>query len=267
MFKYIRILLTAGWSVLHNFIWYIWRWAKHPEKTPLEVRYKRIRRLIIKVTNAFHIDWKKEGMEHLRSLERQDKRFLLVANHMSMFDPLACIYWSEKPITFVAKKEAEKFPFIGAAMKALDGQFLDRDNLRQGVQVIKKIEEYISTGYCSVVIYPEGTRNRNPEGPLPPFHPGTFKPAFRVNCPILPLAIYGTHRPFSTKIQWKRFPVEFVYQAPIDSSSFAADETTTTLADRIHDAVEADLIREREMDADFLKKGYEKVPLKKGLLR
>ena len=124
MLKYPRVLFFCGFRLLWDYTFYLWRYARHPERTSIEARYARVRKLIHYILDHFRIDWKVEGIENLQALEKNNQCYLLVANHVSDLDPLAIVYLSEKPISFVAKKETRKMPFIGTAVKALDGYFM-----------------------------------------------------------------------------------------------------------------------------------------------
>lgn len=250
-----------------DYTFYIWRYARHPEKTPLEKRYRRVRGLIVYVLDHFRLDWKVEDVEKLRALEKSDTKFLLVSNHLSDLDPLAIVYLCEKPISFVAKKETRKMPFIGTAVKAIDGLFMDRADLRQSFEVIQTVEERLHNGYCSYMIFPEGTRNRQPETtPVANFHAGSFKAAMAPSVPILPMAEYGTFRPFHSKPDYRRNPLEVTFYDPLMPADYQG-LSSGELAQQVHDLLDQKVVLFKAEDKDFFDKGYEKVPLHKGPLR
>ncbi len=68
-----------------------------------------------------------------------DEAVLFVSNHRSIFD-IVILYGylgKKKKLTgFVAKKETKNLPVIGWWMRLLYCKFLDRKDLRQGMQVI-----------------------------------------------------------------------------------------------------------------------------------
>lgn len=267
MLKYPRVLLLAGPRLLWDYTFYLWRYARHPERTPIEKRYARVRKLIIFILDHFRIDWEVKGLENLRSLEQEGKTYLLVANHMSDLDPLAIVYHCEKPISFVAKKETRKMPFIGTAVKALDGFFMDRGDLRQSIEVIRGVEKKLEEGRCSYLIFPEGTRNRAPETtPVAAFHPGSFKAGMLPKAPILPLALYGTFRPFHSSPDYKRNPVEFTFFPPYLPETY---ETLSSgdVALQAYQAINDEVAADKKEDAQFLQDKKERIPLHKGPVR
>lgn len=119
----------------------------------------------------------------------RDQAVLYIGNHRSDFDILLT-YANVPGLTgFVAKKEMLKVPILSYWMKLVHCLFLDRTDLRQGMQTILNAIEEVKKG-ISIVIYPEGTRNRNEsELDFLEFHEGSFKIASRAKCPIIPVAI------------------------------------------------------------------------------
>lgn len=111
---------------------------------------------------------------------------LFVPNHRSYFDILLLHTTSTKRPGFVAKKEMEKFPFLNWWMKDIRCLFLDRHDLKAGMQMIKDGTKLLSEGH-SMVICPEGTRNKGKE--LLPFKEGSLKMAEKADCPIVPVTI------------------------------------------------------------------------------
>lgn len=266
MLKYPRILLLACPRLLWDFAFHLNHYARHPERKPIGYRYLKARRLVLFILDHYRIDWKVEGKEYLQNLNDQNIPFLLTPNHESDLDPLALMYLSDKPLSFVAKIETKKMPFIGTAVKALDGYFMDRSDLRQSFEVIKGVQTSLDNKHCSYIIFPEGTRNKQPETTdILPFHPGSMKAAMAIGAPILPVAIYGSFRPFHWKPDYQRNLVQFTFMKPWTKENYAG-KTTAEVASAIHDQVQAEVNRMKAYDKAYMDKGYEKVPLRKGPL-
>ena len=261
MLKYLVLILKVGFRILWDFTFYVWRYARHPERTPLEKRYKKAREIIIYTLKAYRIRLDVQNIQNLREAERSGKCFLLVSNHLSDLDPLMVIAFSERPISFIAKKEIRKFPFIGAALRSIDGIFMDRSDLRQSVSAMRLCAERIKSGYCSYAIYPEGTRNREPEGPLPEYHPGSFEPAFRSGSDIVCLAIYGTQRPFHASADYPSCPVEFDFFDYIKADELKG-KTTIEAAEEIHARTAAIVSSFVAFDKEYFAKGLHKTRAK-----
>lgn len=120
----------------------------------------------------------------------RDEAVLYVGNHQSFFDVVVA-YGNVPTLTgFISKKEFQKIPILPLLMKYLNCQFLDRDDIRQAMEIIKKDIELVKAG-ISVFVYPEGTRNAHPDEFLE-FAKGSFKIAQRTNCPIVPVTMVGS---------------------------------------------------------------------------
>lgn len=236
MFKYVRLILVCGPRIVWSYFAWMIKYARHPERYPLEKRYARIRSLVLFVFKHFHLDVHVEGEANLLAL---GEPFVIYANHYSYFDPLLLIAISKRPLTFVSKKEANKFPFIGKVVKALEGIAIDRSDLRSQLVMIDNAVHMIEKGR-NMAIFPEGTRNRNPELTLGEFKPGALKLSYRTGAPILPCAIYGTSRPLSSKSHLKVYPLWVRFFSPLSKDEFL-QYNTTYLAPKMQSDIQAEI--------------------------
>lgn len=138
-----------------------------------------------------------KGIENIPT----DPACLFVTNHRGYFDILLGYTTIPKRCSYIAKKEMEHMPLIAHWMRLLDCQFLDRENIKEGMKTILASIELIKSGQ-SIVISPEGTRNSSDE--LLPFHEGSFKIALKTGCPIIPVAINNTNAVFEDHFPWIR---------------------------------------------------------------
>lgn len=130
---------------------------------------------------------------HITGLEKipKDKRFLLVCNHRSLFDPIVKIpVFKDFGIIYASKAENFKIPIAGKIMYKTGCLVMDRDNNREALKTILKMSELVKNDEASVAIYPEGTRSRRDE--LLPFHAGSFKVAQKTGAPVVVTALRGT---------------------------------------------------------------------------
>ncbi len=124
-----------------------------------------------------------------------DGTCLYVANHRSILD-IALIYpLCKHPTGFISKKSMGKVPSFRTWLLTLHGLLLDRENPKEGLKVILQAIENIKSGIC-MCVFPEGTRKKEEEGPLLPFHEGSFKIATKTGCPIIPIAINNSSAVF-----------------------------------------------------------------------
>lgn len=135
-----------------------------------------------------------KGLENIP----KDQPVLFVSNHRSLADiPVA---YTTLPVNagFIAKKEMEHIPGLSWWMRLLNCQFIDRENIKEGMKTILKGIELIKDGY-SIFIAPEGTRSKTDD--MLPFKEGSLKMAEKTGCPVIPVALNNTDAVFE-----KQFP-------------------------------------------------------------
>lgn len=142
-------------------------------------------RLFLKVAKInVHV----EGKE----LVPDDGRFLLVSNHLSVFDPMISMTaLADKNIAFVAKQELFGIFAAGKYLAKSGCVGLDRENTREAVKAINRAADNIKNGVCAMGIYPEGYVNKKP-GTLLPFRNGAFKIAKKAKVPIVVSVVKNT---------------------------------------------------------------------------
>ena len=122
----------------------------------------------------------------------KDERFLLVCNHRSLFDPLILMkYLKDYDLAFVGKPEALGLPVVGRVGYGAGCLPIDRANDREALKTILTAVDYLKNDFCSMAIFPEGTRNKSDETVLP-FHAGSFKIAQKAGTPVVVAALHGT---------------------------------------------------------------------------
>jgi len=80
--------------------------------------------------------------------------FLLVSNHLSYVDVV--VLASRLECSFVAKKDVESWPIIGALCRSVGTIFIDRSNRRDLARVNREIAQALEEGR-GVVLFAEGT--------------------------------------------------------------------------------------------------------------
>ncbi len=153
----------------------------------------------------------------------KDEAVLYILNHRSFFDIILTYVRVPRPTGFVAKKEMLNFLTLTWWMKNLHCEFMDRSDLRKGMQCINRCIDNINAGY-SMAICPEGTRNKTEE-PLLPFHKGSFKIAEKTGCKIVPVVLTNTSAIFEDHLPLlKKQTVTIEYLPAIDVAALDRDE-------------------------------------------
>lgn len=167
----------------------------------------RLARLRIRFDGAEKVPW--------------DRRFLLVSNHCSNFDPIITWYYLRKNnMIFVSKGENFKVPLFGGIIRKCGFLRIDRDDPKESMRTLMKAADLIKRDEASVGIYPEGTRNRTPEEGLLSFHNGVFKVAQMAKVPIVVAALHGTGN-IRKRYPWRstRVRLEILEVIPVEEIS------------------------------------------------
>ncbi|MFB3850416.1 MAG: lysophospholipid acyltransferase family protein [Acidobacteriota bacterium] len=129
-------------------------------------------------------------IEDRQYLNKDDVQ-VIIANHQSSFDIHALIIvLNPFYYRFVAKKELSFLPIFGWALWLSGFPLVDRKDNEQAVKAMKELEEQLKKKKMKIVIFPEGTRNK--ELGLLPFKKGAFVLATNLQCDIVPAVLQGT---------------------------------------------------------------------------
>lgn len=194
-----RTILTFGFIFLYLLVGYIplgifWLYGKFIDQEKADLIQLRMVQWVFKVIHVLAgIKITVIGEENVP----KDEAVLYVGNHRSMADIVVTYARCPRLTGFVAKKVVDKVPALRAWMRRLHCEFLDRDDIKQGLKVILSCIDKVKNG-ISIFIFPEGTRNKNIADPtdIGEFKEGSFKIASKTGCKIVPVAITGTNAVF-----------------------------------------------------------------------
>ena len=133
-----RILLMVFRNLIFVPYWWIrlcW-YAAHTDDYPEKKKYaflKHVDDYAIKGGNI-HIDV--HGAENIP----RENGFMFFPNHQGLFDVLAIIKACPVPFSVVAKKEVADIPFLKQVFACMKAFIIDREDLKQSMQVIGRTE-------------------------------------------------------------------------------------------------------------------------------
>jgi 1-acyl-sn-glycerol-3-phosphate acyltransferase len=176
------------------------RGAKDPERGYL------LAALVVKPLIRTWFRIRLEGEEHIPEVGP----VILASNHRSNMDPVVLASAVRRPVAFMAKAEL----FVGPLGWILHwiGQFPVR---RGGIdrEALRRTDEVLARG-SMLGLFPEGTRG---DGRFASVHPGLAYIVVRQQCPVVPVAIFGTER-VRRRLGWLPFasPIRIMIGPPID---------------------------------------------------
>lgn len=128
--------------------------------------------------------FKIEGEENIQT----DENYVMISNHQSMID-IFILYQIKHQFKWVAKASLFKTPFFGQALALNNYIKLERTNRSSMLKMMRHANRVLRD-YCSVMIFPEGTRSMT--GEMGNFKDGAFKLALESGKRILPIVLDRT---------------------------------------------------------------------------
>ena len=227
-----RIFLMVLTNILHVPWWFyqIDKMGKNPEKYSEEERYRYLRKRLRRINRRGRVKVVAEGVENLP----KTNGFILFPNHQGLFDMLAIIESCPRPLGVVIKKEAAEWILVKQVVRLLGGIPMDRLDIRSSMEIIKEMAAQVKAGR-NFVIFPEGTRSRKGNEILH-FKAGTFKSAVKAGCPIIPVALINSFRPFDIS-SVKREVVQVHFLKPIYPEQYMGMKTVE-IAELVHKEIQ-----------------------------
>lgn len=229
MFKYIRWFFSLVIPIIYHYVTWLFRWSNHPEKVPFEKRFAAAKKFAKRALKTFRV---KVIVENLPEV-REGDCYYLVGNHISLLDPVIMLAYAPCPVTFIAKEELRKAPIVGRLLRALDGVFIERDNLKQEIKALQKTRLSLENKDNNWVVFPEGTRNKDVFGPLLPYKAGTFKAPQQSGTTIIPFVSFGAQFVLPTRTRLKHY---YLYLSYLDPFVAPPSLSTAEVAEQVEKA-------------------------------
>ena len=236
-------MIRIAMMVLKLFLkvpYYLYKINKSGKKEPfdLENGFAWCKYATIKANKAGKVKIESSGLENLP----KDNGFVLFPNHQGLYDVLAFLESCPVPFSFIIKKEAKNIILLKQVIAATRSIAIDREDLRQSMQVIQTITEEVQKGR-NFLIFAEGTRSK--EGnKLLDFKGGSFKSAYKAKCPIVPCALIDAFKPFDES-SVRAVTVKLKYLQPLYYDEYK-DMKTTEIAAEVKKRIEVAISEEIE---------------------
>lgn len=208
----------------------IW-WSGKRKNYDQAKAYAFVKKVTKAANRAGRVTIESHGLENIP----EENGFIFFPNHQGLFDVLVFLDSCPVPFAFVIKKEASQIILLKQVIAALRSIVIDREDIRQSLEVINKVSEEVKNGK-NFLIFAEGTRSRM-GNELLPFKGGTFKSAVKAKCPIVPCALIDSFKPFDEK-SIARVTVKLLYLPPIYYEEYASLKTPE-IADMVKARIEA----------------------------
>lgn len=149
---------------------------------------------------------------------------VFVGNHQSGLDVITFGALGYDRTVAVGKKEIIYLPIFGQIFWACGGILIDRKRSADAIQRIARVGKVMRSRNVSIVMMPEGTRNKVGHGFLP-FKKGAFRIAMEAQVPIVPIvcsSLQGVLDPETRMIRPGRIKIRVL--PPIPTAGLSALE-------------------------------------------
>lgn len=225
--------------IFRNLIYVPYMWyqlcyhASHVEKYTEKEHFKLLKYIVYRANKGGNVTVKSYGIEHIP----KENGFMIFPNHQGMYDVLALIATMDHPISVVAKKEVANIPFLKQVFACIKAKSMDREDIRQSMRVILEVAQEVQKGR-NYVIFPEGTRSKK-GNIIGEFKGGSFKTATKAQCPIVPVALIDSFKPFDTK-SLNKVTVQVHFLEPIlyeEYKNMKTNEIAMLVQNKIQDTI------------------------------
>ena len=173
--------------------------------------------------------------------------FIVVANHVSEMDPLAvahAVYSSGHTFHFMTKDSLFRVPALGKLLRGLKQIPVSRDSRTDARRSLDAAKDVLAAG-GAIMIYPEGTLTRDPEGWPMRAKTGAARLALSTGAPLIPITHWGVQEFFGTYAKLPRvFPrkhYELAVGHEIDLSDLRAVPMTRAVLTEATERIESAL--------------------------
>jgi 1-acyl-sn-glycerol-3-phosphate acyltransferase len=146
---------------------------------------------------------------------------VIVANHISLWDPIYLYCLVRRRTWFMAKSELFDIPVLGFLLRLINVFPVKRNSLDR--QALKKAAQVLGQG-DALVIFPEGSRSRT--GELQPFKQGAALFAHRSGAAVVPVLFENTTKTFPKAIGQR---IRIVCGEPLDFAEFQGRKSDAAL--------------------------------------
>lgn len=236
-----RILMMVFRNIL--LVPYMWiklcYHASHVDKYTEEEHYKMLRYITYRANKGGNVIIDVHGQENIP----KENGFMFFPNHQGMYDVLAIIDACPKPFSVVAKKEVANVPFLKQVFACMKAYMLDREDVRQAMEVIINVTKEVKKGR-NYLIFAEGTRSKK-GNQIQDFKGGSFKSATKARCPIVPVALIDSFKPFDTN-SITPVTVQVHFLEPLlykEYKDMKTNEIAETVKERIQNKINENIVK------------------------
>jgi 1-acyl-sn-glycerol-3-phosphate acyltransferase len=244
MLRFMYVIIGSIY-IIPYYIVQMKKYYRNPEQYSEEACYQLAMKVVNLIKRKGRIETYITGTENLP----EDGGYIMYSNHQGKYDALGVMIGHKKPCTLIIAKKQSQPIITTQFVDLIRAKRLDFTNIRQQVSVMNSITEEVKAGR-RYLIFPEGgyTDNRNH---LNEFKVGSFKCAERAKCPIVPVVVYDSYKPFGiNSLRKVKTQVHFLKAIPyVEFKDYKTIQIRDMVVNRIQEHI-------RQMELKLQEPGY-----------
>ena len=193
MLRFVYVIFMRIGSILHfvpKMRWY----ARHRDRYSEEDCHALTQDMMHRVAKTARTSTDAYGTENLPP----EGGYILFSNHQGKYDALGILLNHPRPCRILMDKKRSEMPIANELIDLVQGKRLDKSDIRQQVTCIREIAAEVRDGKV-YLIFPEGGYAKDQTNRMADFHGGCFRAAIQSACPIVPVALIDSYKPFGGK--------------------------------------------------------------------
>lgn len=234
MLRFIYVIIMRTFSIMY-FVPKMAHYARHPEKYSELDKYQLAQIVMDKVRKTARTSTVYYGKENLP----KQSGYIMYSNHQGKYDALGILLGHDRTCSVLMDKKRSNMFIAKQFIDMLGGQRIDRNSPKQQIRAINNIAEEVKQGR-NYLIFPEGGYGKKTDNSVDDFKYGCFISAVKAKCPVVPVAILDSYKPFGLN-SLKKVTTTVVYLPPISYEEYEgmkAVELCAMVRQRIADEIE-----------------------------
>lgn len=213
-------------------------YTRHPEKYSEEDCFRLAQKLIIRVKRTARITTEYYGTDNLPV----SGGYIMYSNHQGKYDAIGIIGGHKRPCTVLMDAKRAKIFIIKQFFELLRGQKMDKGSLKQQMRALDRVSKEVSEGRV-YLIFPEGTYSSDQKNSTGEFKCGCFISAKKARCPIVPVTIIDSYRPFGEN-SLAHVTTKVIFHEPIPYDQYK-ELHGSEVARKVKDVIDAQIFKQK----------------------
>lgn len=211
------------------------RYARHTEKYSEKECYELAIKVIKRVQKSARITTEYYGTENLP----ENDGYIMFSNHQGKYDALGIMTGHSRPCTVLMDSKRSNIFIAKQFVDLIKGLRLDKESVRQQMRTLHTLADEVSNGR-NYLVFPEGKYDIDQGNRTGEFKYGCFISAIRAKCPIVPVTVIDSYKPFGVN-SLKPVKTKVIFSKPIryeDYKGMKAQQISDMVKSRIDAEIE-----------------------------